>query len=217
MDADAAGRERPPLDATATPADGDRLAAALPSADVLRFLARRRSLPVRHLGEPGPSDEELDRLLALAARVPDHGKLAPWRFVVIAGDARARVGETIARAFLVRQPDAQLPSIEAERGRLLRAPVVVAVVSAPVLHPKVPEWEQVLSAGAVCHQLLLAANAMGFAAQWITEWYGYDRQVLAALGLGGGERLAGFVHVGTATADAEERGRPDVSTKVTRL
>ena len=208
---------RPPLDAATTPADGDRLAAAWPSDGVLRFLARRRSLPVRELGEPGPSDAELDRLLTLAARVPDHGKLAPWRFVVIAGEARARVGETIAEAFLARQPDAQLPSLEAERGRLLRAPVVVAVVSAPVLNPKVPEWEQVLSAGAVCHQLLLAANAMGFAAQWITEWYGYDRRVLAALGLVGGERLAGFVYLGTPTTEAEERARPDLATRVTRL
>jgi len=149
--------------------------------------------------------------------VPDHGKLAPWRFVVLAGDARARLGATVAEAFLARQPDAQLPSIEAERGRLLRAPTVVAVVSAPVLNPKVPEWEQVLSAGAVCHQLLLAANALGFAAQWITEWYGYDHRVLAALGLKGGERLAGFVYLGTAREAAEERARPDLAAKVTRL
>jgi nitroreductase len=217
MDADRPGTPRPPLDAAATPADGDRLDAAPASAEVLRFLARRRSLPVRSLGEPGPDAAELDRLLALAARVPDHGKLAPWRFVVIAGEARARVGATIAEAFLARQPDAQPPSLEAERGRLLRAPTVVAVVSAPVLNPKVPEWEQVLSAGAVCHQLLLAANAMGFAAQWITEWYGYDHRVLRALGLGGGERLAGFVYVGTAREAAEERARPDLAAKVTRL
>ena len=217
MDADRPGTPRPPLDATATPADGDRLDAAPASAEVLRFLARRRSLPVRSLGEPGPDAAELDRLLALAARVPDHGKLAPWRFVVIAGEARARVGATIAEAFLARQPDAQPPSLEAERGRLLRAPTVVAVVSTPVLNPKVPEWEQVLSAGAVCHQLLLAANAMGFAAQWITEWYGYDHRVLRALGLGGGERLAGFVYLGTARDAAEERARPDLAAKVTRL
>jgi len=217
MDADPPAPPRPPLDATATPADGERVDAAPASSEVLRFLARRRSLPVRSLAEPGPSAAELDRLLALAVRVPDHGKLAPWRFVVLEGDARARLGATVAAAFLARQPDAQLPSIEAERGRFLRAPTVVAVVSAPVLNPKVPEWEQVLSAGAVCHQLLLAANAMGFAAQWITEWYGYDHRVLATLGLGGGERLAGFVYLGTATAAAEERARPDVAAKVTRL
>jgi nitroreductase len=216
MDADPPA-PRPPLDATTTPADGERLDPAPASSEVLRFLARRRSLPVRDLGEPGPTAAELDRLLALAVRVPDHGKLAPWRFVVLAGDARARLGEAVAAAFLARQPDAQPPSIEAERSRFLRAPTVVAVVSAPVANPKVPEWEQVLSAGAVCHQLLLAANAMGFAAQWITEWYGYDHRVLAALGLGGGERLAGFVYLGTARAEAEERARPDVGAKVTRL
>lgn len=212
-----ASTPRPSLTATATPADGERLDPAPASAETLGFLARRRSVPVRDLGEPGPDDAELERLLTLAARVPDHGKLAPWRFIVVAGDARARIGGVIAEAFLARQPDAQLPSIEAERGRLCRAPVVVAVASAPVLNPKVPEWEQVLSAGAVCHQLLLAANAMGYAAQWITEWYAYDRRVVAALGLSGGERLAGFVHIGTARGAAEERTRPDLAEKVTRL
>ncbi len=212
-----ASTPRPSLAATTTPADGDRLDPAPASAETLGFLARRRSVPVRELAEPGPDDAELDRLLTLAARVPDHGKLAPWRFVVVAGAARARIGAVIAEAFRARQPDAQPPSIEAERGRLQRAPVVVAVVSAPVLNPKVPEWEQVLSAGAVCHQLLLAANAMGYAAQWITEWYAYDRRVLAALGLTGGERLAGFVHLGSARGPAEERARPALSDKVTRL
>jgi nitroreductase len=217
MDAPTTAPPRALLNAATTPADGEPLDPAPASAEVVRFLARRRSLAVRELGEPGPDDATLERLLTLAARVPDHGKLAPWRFIVLAGAARARLGETIAAAFRTRQPDAQTPSIEAERGRLARAPVVVAVVSAPVLNPKVPEWEQVLSAGAVCHQLVLAANAMGFAAQWITEWYAYDHQVLRALGLGGGERLAGFVHLGTARAAAEERARPDLTAKVTRL
>jgi len=217
MDATMPPGPRPALEATTTPSDGERLAPALPSGEVLRFLARRRSLVVREMAEPGPNDDELDRLLALAARVPDHGKLAPWRFVVIAGAARRRVGEVIEQAFVARQPDATEASRAAERGRLERAPVVVAIVSSPVMNPKVPEWEQVLSAGAVCHQLLLAANAMGFAAQWITEWYGYDHNVLRALGLGGGERLAGFVYLGTGRGDTEERARPDLASRVTRL
>lgn len=199
------------------PAEGEKLRAALPSAETLAFLARRRSLVVREMGPPGPARADLDRLLAIACRVPDHGKLAPWRFVVIAGRARARLGEVVAAAFQKRQPDAAPTTLDLERGRFLRAPVVVAVVAAPIAHPKVPEWEQVLSAGAVCHQLLLAANAAGFAAQWLTEWYGYDRDVLAALGLVGGERLAGFIYIGSSDAMPEERRRPDPATRITRL
>lgn len=192
------------------PADGDRLDGALPSRAVLEFLARRRSLVVKNLADPGPDAAEVDRLLRLAARVPDHGKLAPWRFIVIAGDARARLGRVLATAFETRHPDAAPTTLALEADRFLRAPVVIAVVSAPVASPKIPQWEQVLSAGAVCHQLLLAANAAGFAAQWITEWYAYDPMVLGALGLVGSERIAGFVYVGAAGAAAEERGRPDV-------
>ncbi len=209
--------DRPSLGEVTLPADGERLPGALPSAATLAFLARRRSLVVKAMTEPGPSDGEIERLLALAMRVPDHGKLAPWRFVVLRGAARARLGDAVARAFAVRQPDASPTTLELERGRFLRAPAVVGVVAAPVLNPKVPEWEQVLSAGAVCHQLLLAANAAGWAAQWITEWYGYDRDVLAALGLTGGERLAGFVYLGTAGEMAEERRRPDLASRVTWL
>jgi nitroreductase len=212
-----AAADRPALADWSLPVDGEKLHAALPSAESLAFLARRRSLVVKDMGPPGPDPVELDRLLAIACRVPDHGKLAPWRFVVVAGEARGRLGEVVARAFRKRQPDAAPTTIEIERGRFLRAPVVVAVVSDPTAHPKVPEWEQVLSAGAVCHQLLLAANAAGFAAQWLTEWYGYDRDVLAALGLVGGERLAGFIYIGSSDARPEERRRPDPATRVTRL
>ncbi len=199
------------------PADGERLAATQPSVDTLRFLARRRSLVVKDICEPGPTAAELDDLLRVAVRVPDHGKLAPWRFIVIEGAARTRLGAVLEQAFVNRQPDAAPTTVALERARFERVPTIVVVVSAPVSTPKVPEWEQVLSAGAVCYQLLLAANAAGFAAQWLTEWYAYDRHVLAALGLVGGERVAGFLHIGSPEGDAEERRRPDARALTTRL
>ena len=201
----------------ALPLESEPLPTAQPSREVLQFLARRRSLLVKDIGEPGPTEEDVDALLRVAVRVPDHGKLAPWRFIIIQGAARARLGAVLEGAFVKRQPDASPTTIALERARLERAPVVVAVVAAPVPSSKIPEWEQVLSAGAVCHQLLLAANAAGFAAQWLTEWYAYDREVLGALGLVGGERMAGFVYIGSATREAEERRRPDVSALTTRL
>lgn len=208
---------RPLAAGCALPEDGDLLDAARPSAATLAFLARRRSLVVKNMTEPGPSALELDTMLRLAVRVPDHGKLAPWRFVVIEGAARDRLGGVLEDRFRERQPDASPSTLALERGRFARAPVVVTVVSAPVLNAKVPEWEQVLSAGAVCHQLLLVANAAGFAAQWLTEWYAFDHKVQAALGVVGGERVAGFVYIGSARVPAEERGRPDARALTTRL
>ncbi len=199
------------------PALGEALPAAPGSAEALRFLARRRSLPVRAQGEPGPSAEEVDLMLAVGLRVPDHGKLEPWRLLVLRGEARHRIGAVVAEAFAKRQPDANAASLQAERQRLARAPLVVAVIASPVASAKIPEWEQLLSVGALCHQLLLTANAMGYAAQWLTEWYAYDADVATALGCRAGERIAGFVHVGTPTGPAEERVRPDPLRKIAHL
>ncbi|TVQ35323.1 MAG: nitroreductase [Geminicoccaceae bacterium] len=201
----------------ALPAIGEALPAAPASAEVLRFLARRRSLVVREQTAPGPSAAELSELLQVGLRVPDHGKLEPWRLVVLEGEDRWRLGAVIRTAFAARQPDATAASLEVEAGRLARAPLVIAVISAPVPSAKIPEWEQILSAGALCHQLLLAANAMGFAAQWLTEWYAYDAAVTAALGCREGERIAGFIHIGTAKGPAEERKRPELAAKASRL
>jgi nitroreductase len=199
------------------PEPGETLPAAPGSAAALRFLARRHSLPVRHIGEPGPSEAELDRLLRIGLRVPDHGKLEPWRLVVLTGEARLRLGAVIREAFAQRHPEANETTLEAERQRLARAPLVLAVIAAPVPSAKIPEWEQLLSAGALCHQLLLAANALGYAAQWLSEWYAYEPRVLDALGGRDGERIAGFVHIGTPSVPAEERPRPDPALKVTRF
>ena len=183
----------------------------------LDLLKTRRSVPPPLLDGPGPSREELDAILTLAARVPDHGKLAPWRFIVIEGPARERVGEIIAKTFAADNPDAGPERIEQERRRLMHAPLSVAVVSRAGPHVKIPEWEQVLSAGAAAMNLVIAANAAGYATSWLTEWYAYDRRVLDALGLAPSERLAGFVHIGRAREVPSDRPRPALAEIVTYL
>jgi nitroreductase len=185
--------------------------------ETLALLAARRSTPANKLVEPAPSGEELDRLLTIAARVPDHGKLAPWRFIVIRGEARLRLGERIAAFYDADNPGADPERLEQQRTLLARAPLVVAVVSRAAPHPKIPEWEQILSAGAVCQTLCVSANAAGYGTNWITEWIAFDRRVLDALGLAHDERIAGFVHIGTASERMPDRPRPELSEVVTYL
>jgi nitroreductase len=184
--------------------------------DALQLLKTRRSVKPMELTGPPPSDAEIDTLLAIASRVPDHGKLTPWRFIVFTGDARVSVGDVIAEAFKANRADATPEQIEFERQRLARAPLVIAVVSRAAPHVKIPEWEQQLSAGASAMNLVNAAHAMGYAASWITEWYAYDRRVLDALGLSANERMAGFVHIGRPAKPPEDRDRPKLETIVTR-
>ena len=185
--------------------------------DALELLKTRRSFKAVELSGPGPSPAEIDTLLTVASRVPDHGKLAPWRFIVFEGEARRAAGETIAAAFRAKYPDAKPEHIAAERERLMRAPLVIAVVSRAAPHVKIPEWEQVLSAGAAAMSLVLAAHALGYGANWITEWYAYDRAVLDALGLKDNEKVAGFIHIGTPTKSGEDRPRPALTDIVTRF
>jgi nitroreductase len=180
-------------------------------------LQTRRSVPPRWLGEPGPSAEELQTLLTVAARVPDHGRLTPWRFILIEGEARHRMGETLANAFKTDNPDADADKVAAERDRFTLAPLIVAVVSRASPHMKIPDWEQVLSAGAVCMNLLNAATALGYGAVWLTGWAAYDRRVLDTLGLAPEERIAGFIHLGTSKEKPAERARPDLVDIVTRF
>lgn len=184
--------------------------------DALDLLKTRRSVKPIELAGPGPTKDELTTLLTIAARVPDHGKLKPWRFIVFEGDARLAAGEIIAEVFTSDHADASPDQIEFERKRLARAPLVVAVVSRAGPHVKIPEWEQQLSAGAAAMNLILAAHAMGFAASWITEWYAYDRRVLDRLGLASNERIAGFVHIGRPAKPPEDRDRPRLDDIVTR-
>lgn len=197
------------------PEESAPLTPARPSPATLELLALRRSQKLMLIGEPGPSDAELEALLRLAARVPDHGKLGPWRFAIIAGAARARLGAALAE-IIAGDPDMDAARLEMERRRF-SAPACVMVVSTAAPHPKIPEWEQELSAGAACFALLTAAHAAGYAGVWLTEWPAYDARARGVLGLKDGERVAGFVHLGTATQDASERMRADVAARISRF
>ena len=182
---------------------------------ILGFLSTRRSVKPDKLLSPGPSAGDLDRILKIATRVPDHKKLAPWRFIVFEGQARARMGEIFADA--CRLEEKEPPShvrLDVERGRFLRAPLVLAVISEIKPRPGAPEWEQVLSAGAACFNTCLAANALGFGTSWITEWIAYSPAVREALQLKESERVAGFIYMGTVAEKPEERERPDVASLV---
>jgi nitroreductase len=178
------------------------------SPDAMDLLLRRRSTSAKTMGTPGPDAAQLRLILQAASRVPDHGKLFPWRFLVIEGDARARLGEVLESALVARNANVSESLKRFERARFLRAPVVVAVISSLKTEKPIPEWEQTLSAGAVCQTLLVAAAASGFGANWLTEWCAYDEIVTRALGLGDSEKVAGFVYIGTASAPLEERERP---------
>jgi nitroreductase len=183
--------------------------------NTITLLQTRRSVAPRLLAAPAPSDAELETLLTIAARVPDHARVVPWRFIIIDHVAGTRLGETIASTYAEDHPEADAEHLASERQRLTRAPLVIAVVSSPREHPKAPEWEQILSAGAVCMNLIIAANAMGYATNWRTEWYAFDRRILDVLGLTPTERIAGFIHIGTATEQPSERERPVLDTIVT--
>lgn len=183
----------------------------------LTHLLQRRSVPPKWLGAPGPDGEQVAALLTAAARVPDHGKLVPWRFILIEGEGRGRLGEILAAATRADRPDADDAVLKAERERFTEAPLVVAVVSRVVPHVKIPDWEQTLSAGAVCMNLLNAATALGFGASWLTGWAAFDRRILDALGLAPNERIAGFVHIGTPKEKPADRDRPDLGAIVSRF
>ncbi len=184
--------------------------------EIISLLRTRRSAPAPLLQGPAPSEADIEALLAVAARVPDHGKIVPWRFVVFAGEARVRAGAMIAAVYAEANAGAEEKRLAVERNRFA-APLVIGVVSRAGAHPKVPEWEQVLSAGAACMNLIVAANAMGFATVWLTEWYAYDRQVLERFGLAADEKVAGFIHIGRAPEPREDRLRPVLADIVTRF
>ena len=188
------------------PAFGDPIEVAGASPDTLALLARRRSASAPQLIGPAPSPQELHELIRLAARAPDHGKLFPWRFLILEGDAKAALVRELERLAPGQpNPDKALATL----AKLRNPPLTVVVVSR-VIACNIPEWEQVLSAGAVCQNLLIAADAMGYAANWITDWYAYDDRATALLCLEPGERVAGFVHLGTLTEPPLERVRPDL-------
>ncbi len=185
--------------------------------DALDLLKTRRSVKPRNMTGPGPTPAELETILTIGARVPDHGKIVPWRFIVFEGEARTRAGEVIARVFAARDPEATPEQIAAQKNQLCEAPTVIAVVSHPRTHPKVPAWEQEMSAAASAMNIVLASAALGYGANWLTGWASYDRDVLSGLGLSDDEKLIGFIHIGSAEHAAEDRPRPSLSEIVTRF
>ena len=185
--------------------------------DAIELLKMRRSVKPREMSEPGPSPAELETILTIGARVPDHGKLTPWRFIVFEGDARVHAGEVIAKVFARKNPQATAADIDVEKRRLTDAPLVIGVVSFTRPHPKVSPWEQELSAGASAMNMVTAATALGYGACWLTGWFAFDRDVLDGLGLKPDEKLVGFIHIGSVAKPSEDRPRPALSEIVTRF
>ena len=185
------------------------------SLSTLDLLRTRRSVAPVFLKGPGPDAGELLEMLTLATRVPDHGKLAPWRFILFQGAARERAGKIIEMVHLQDNPAAPEDRKALERQRLAHAPLVIAIVSRAAPHVKIPEWEQMLSAGALAMNLTISAKAAGFSSAWLTEWYAYDRRVLDKLGLAAHEKIAGFLHIGRASIVPEDRVRPVLADLVT--
>ncbi len=183
----------------------------------LDLLLSRRSGSAKSMTGPGPSAAEVDVMLQAAARVPDHGKLAPWRFIVFEGEARGRFGDILAECVRADDPHASEERLRVERERFLRAPLIVGVVSRVREGIAIPEWEQVLSAGAACQTLALAAHALGYVANWITEWCAYHPGVRERMGLKCGERIAGFIYIGNPAIVLEDRARPDFRSLVNRF
>jgi nitroreductase len=185
------------------------------SQETLELLMLRRSLTVKDMVHPGPSEEQIKQILKIGSRVPDHKKQVPWRFLTFEKSTRGKFGKILRTIFAKNNPKTNEKILDFEENRFLRAPLVIAVIStADKDNPKVPEWEQILTAGAVCQNILIASNAMGYASQWLTEWYAYDKVVLKELNLNPNERIAGFIYIGTASKQPKERGRPDLTNLV---
>ncbi len=180
------------------------------SQDVLDYLLQRRSSKIDDLVEPGPSADEIETILTAAARVPDHGRMVPFYFLIIQGEARTKIGNKMAALYEEQTPDARADKIQNERDRFNRAPLIIAVISR-ARKGKKPIWEQLLCAGAVCHNASLAAHALGYGVNWVTEWPAFDAQAKTYLGLDHRDHVAGFLYIGTASAQQDERPRPDLS------
>ena len=185
--------------------------------NAIDLLTTRRSIKPFEMTGPGPSPSELETILTVGARTPDHGKIVPWRFIVFEGDARVKAGEIFARVFRAKNVTATQDQIDKEKARFSDAPLVIAVVSRTAQHPKVPAWEQEMSAGASAMNIVHAAHALGYVANWLTGWIAFDRDVLDALGVKPDEKIAGFVHIGKATRPTEDRPRPALGDIVTRF
>ena len=187
------------------------------TSSILAFLKSRKSASAKAMSGPGPGEAQLQEILDIAVRVPDHGKLCPWRFILIEGEGRARIGEGFAKLWAQKNPSHGAESLSFQRGLFMRAPVVLAVVSTAAEHVKIPLWEQMLSSAAACYGVVLAATALGFAAQWQTDWVAYDDQAKQLMGIQSNEQVAGLIYIGTSTVVLEDRPRPDVAALLTRI
>ena len=183
--------------------------------DILSLLRTRRSDSISRMTSDGPTEEEVRAILAAGARVPDHGKLAPWRFIVFRNTGREKFGQVLEKRLHELNPQAGEQQLAFEREKFMRAPLIIGLVSRAAPHVKIPEWEQELSAGASGMNILIAATALGFAAQWVTEWNAYDRDIARHLGLEDHERMAGFIFIGGMSEQPTDRDRPDLATIVT--
>ena len=179
-------------------------------------ISQRRSVKAADICEPGPSDYQIEQILQAAARVPDHGKLGPWRFILFEGQSRQTFGDFLSKRFKEVNPTAPEALLKLENQRFMRAPLIICVVAKIKKGIKIPEWEQELSVGASCQNILNAANLLGFAGQWLTEWYSYDERVNSELGLDEDERVAAFIYIGSAHEKPTERDRPSLDTRITR-
>ncbi len=185
------------------------------TSSVLMFLKHRKSASAKAMAGPGPSAEQMAEILEIAVRVPDHGKLTPWRFILFEGEARSQVGEKFAEFWAQLNPTHGADSLNFQRGLFMRAPAVVAVVSTATAHGKIPVWEQQMSAAAVCYNIVLAATALGFGVQWQSDWVAYDAGAKAAMGVKDEEQVAGLIYIGQTTVSLEDRPRPDAKTLLT--
>jgi nitroreductase len=185
--------------------------------NIIKFLQTRRSITAKNMICNQVNEDDLDDILSCGVRVPDHGALNPWELIVIKGDAKLRIGNDIlAKEYHLNNPEASVDDINFERSRLCRASVVIAVLFKPVSHPKIPFWEMQLSSGAVCSNLLIAAQSLGYAAQWLTEWYAYNNLMIKELGGNPDtDKIAGFIYIGDKEKTPIERRRP-IKEKVIR-
>lgn len=177
-------------------------------SDTTRYLESRRSIPIPALREPAPDAAQIDSILTIASRVPDHGKLAPWRFILYRGAVAASIGRALADLVARREGPIGDARRSMEESRFTRSPLVIGIVSTAQPHVKIPEYEQLLSAGAAAMNLIHAAHAQGFGANWVTEWVAYDEEAKAILGIAPGEKTVGFIHLGTPAEPPVDRPRP---------
>ena len=187
------------------------------TSSILNFLKSRKSASAKAMGGPGPTESQIAEIIDIAMRVPDHGKLSPWRFVLIEGEGRLRVGEGFAEIWAKNNPSHSAESLNFQRCLFIRAPVVLVVVSTAAVHSKIPVWEQQMSAAAVCYNAVLAATALGFDAQWQSDWVAYDAGAKTVMGVQLNEQVAGIIYIGTSTAPLEDRPRPDAVQLLTRI